>query len=215
MLITFGLLHRKKGIEYMIEALPEVLDKHPGVTYAVLGATHPKVYRAEGESYRECLMERAARCGVRERVLFLPRFTDLGTLLSYLQETDIFVTPYLIREYITSGALAYAMGSGKAVVSTPYWYATEMLAEGRGRVVPMRDSAALARAVCELLEDERKLLALRKKAYLHCRGMVWPLVGESYWGLFENVAEEKRWIYTVPGIPLADRGSLGLRREWD
>jgi glycosyltransferase involved in cell wall biosynthesis len=186
-LLTFGLLHRNKGIEYMIDALPAIVEKRPRTTYLVLGATHPHVLREEGEAYRLSLQRRARELGVEEHVLFHPRFVELDELLEYLGAADICVTPYLIMDQITSGALAYAMGSGKAVVSTPYWHAEELLADGRGHLVPVQDANALSDAIIGLLDDEVKLSAMRKKAYTYCRGMTWSSVARSYIELFDEV----------------------------
>jgi hypothetical protein len=186
-LLTFGLLTPNKGIEHMIEALPRIVERHPKTTYVILGATHPAEVRKHGESYRLGLQRRARELGVEENILFYPRFVEIEDLLEYLGAADIFVTPYLGLEQITSGALAYAMGAGKAVVSTPYWHAEELLADGRGRLVPPRDSGALARAINELLDDEVALGALRKRAYTWCRSMVWSAVARSYLDLFDEV----------------------------
>jgi len=186
-LLTFGLLHRNKGIEHMIEALPAIVKRHPKVTYVVLGATHPHVVKQEGESYRLSLQRRVRELGIEDHVLFHPRFVELDELLEYLGAADIFVTPYLNLEQITSGALAYAMGSGKAVISTPYWHAEELLAEDRGRLVPLRDSQALSREINSLLDDDVVMSAVRKKAYMHTRAMVWNRVGKDYVRLLDEV----------------------------
>jgi len=188
LLLTFGLLSRNKGIEYMIEALPQIVEKHPKTTYLVLGATHPAVIREEGESYRLGLQRRVRELGLEEHVLFHPRFVELDELLEYIGATDIFVAPYLNLDQITSGALSYATGAGKAVVSTPYWHAEELLADGRGRLVPTEDSGALAREVLSLLDNEVELNAMRKRAYTYCRNMVWSAVARNYLDLFEEVA---------------------------
>ncbi|NIM20478.1 MAG: glycosyltransferase [Candidatus Latescibacteria bacterium] len=186
-LLTFGLLHRNKGIEYMIEALPAIVGRHPRVTYLILGATHPHVVRDEGEAYRLSLQRRARELGVEDHVLFHPRFVELDELLEYLGAADICVTPYLNLDQITSGALSYAMGAGKAVVSTPYWHAAELLADGRGRLVPVEDSKILSETVSALLDDEVELNATRKRAYTYCRRMIWPAVAQSYLELFNEV----------------------------
>jgi len=186
-LLTFGLLHRNKGIEHMIEALPAIVERHPKVTYLVLGATHPHVVNLEGESYRLSLQRRVRELGIEDHVLFHPRFVEIDELLEYLGAADICVTPYLNLEQITSGALAYAMGSGKAVVSTPYWHAEELLSDGRGRLVPLRDSAGLSSAINLLLDDEVVLSSVRKKAYMHTRAMVWDSVAKDYLRLFDEV----------------------------
>lgn len=211
-LLTFGLLHRNKGIEYMIEALPAVVAKHPETTYLILGATHPNVVAEEGEAYRLSLQRRVRELGLEKNVLFHPRFVDLDELLEYIGAADICVTPYLAVEQVTSGALSYCMGSGKAVVSTPYWHAEELLAGGRGRLVPMRDPQALADAVNSFLDDEVLLSATRKKAYLYCRNMTWSSVAAAYVKLFDEArsrvpkvmpaASDTRHALAVSSLPL-------------
>ena len=186
-LLTFGLLSRNKGIEYMIEALPQIVEKHPKTTYLVLGATHPSIVRDEGESYRLELQRRVRDLGLEEHVVFHPRFVELDELLEYIGATDIFVAPYLDLDQITSGALSYAAGAGKAVVSTPFWHAEELLAEGRGRLVPVEDSGALASEILSLLDDEVAHNSMRKRAYTYCRNMVWSAVARSYLELFDEV----------------------------
>lgn len=195
-LLTFGLLGSNKGIKYMIEALPAIVKKHPKTTYLVLGATHLAILKLEGESYRLGLQRQVRELGIEDHVLFHPRFVDLDELLEYLGATDIFVTPYLNLDQITSGALAYAMGAGKAVVSTPYWHAEELLANGRGRLVPPEDPSALSREIIALLDDEVELAAMRKRAYLHCRSMTWASVARSYLQLFDEVRSHA--VFTVP-----------------
>jgi glycosyltransferase involved in cell wall biosynthesis len=187
-LLTFGLLSRNKGIEYMIEALPRIVEKHPRTTYLVLGATHPAVVREEGESYRLGLQRRVRELGLEEHVLFHPRFVELDELLEYIGATDIFIAPYLNLDQITSGALSYAAGAGKAVVSTPFWHAEELLAEGRGRLVPTEDPDALSREVLSLLDNEVELNAMRKRGYIYCRNQVWSSVARQYLDLFDEVA---------------------------
>jgi glycosyltransferase involved in cell wall biosynthesis len=186
-ILTFGLLRRDKGIEYVIEALPDIVARHPKTTYVLLGATHPALVRKEGEAYRLDLQRRVRELELEEHVLFYPRFVETSELLEYLGAADIFVTPYLNIEQITSGALSYAMGTGKAVVSTPYWHAVELLADGRGCLVPAKDSASLAKAINGLLDDEVKLTTMRKRAYKYCRGMTWSSVARSYLDLFDEV----------------------------
>jgi len=186
-LLTFGLLGRHKGIEYVIEALPEIVARHPKTTYVVLGTTHPAFVRKEGEAYRLSLQRKVRDLGLEDHVLFYPRFVELDELLEYLGATDIFITPYLKLQQITSGALSYAMGTGKAIVSTPYWHAEELLAEGRGCLVPPEDPKALAREITGLLDDEVKRTAMRKRAYNYCRGMTWSAVARSYLDLFDEV----------------------------
>jgi glycosyltransferase involved in cell wall biosynthesis len=186
-LLTFGLLSRNKGIEHVIDALPEIVAKHPKTTYLVLGATHPSVVKEEGESYRFELQRRIREHGLESHVLFHPRFVELEELLEYIGATDIFVAPYHNLDQITSGALSYALGAGKAVVATPFWHAEELLADGRGRIVPVGDSHALSSEIVSLLDDEVALSAMRKRAYNYCRHMVWSSVARSYLDLFDAV----------------------------
>lgn len=206
-LLTFGLLHRNKGIEYMIDALPAILAKHPRTTYVILGITHPKIAIREGEGYRRSLERQVQRLGLENQVRFLPYFANLDTLLDYLAATDIVVTPYVNEEYITSGALAYSIGSGTAVVSTPYWHACELLAEGRGCIVPMRDSEALSREVIRLLDDEGALSAMRRKAYAFSRPMVWTTVARSYMQLFAELTGSIQKRPALPSSKLRDLSS--------
>jgi glycosyltransferase involved in cell wall biosynthesis len=188
-LITFGLLSPGKGLEYMIEALPAIVKRHPEVIYIILGATHPHIRRDSGESYRHSLQQQAKRLGVADNVMFVNRFVDLHELVEYLGAADIYVTPYLNEAQIVSGTLAYALGAGKATVSTPYWYATEMLADGRGRLVPFRDSKALAEQVNDLLDNETERHAIRKRAYTFTRRMVWSEVGKAYLRTFDEARQ--------------------------
>lgn len=191
-LLTFGLLAPNKGIENAIRALPEIVARHPDVVYIVLGATHPHVKKASGEAYRLSLQQLARDLGVDDRVLFHDRYVDRETLCEFLGAADIYITPYLNEEQIVSGTLAYAMGAGKAVVSTPYFYATEMLADGRGLLVPFGDSEKLGRAVTELLDDETTRHAMRKRAYTFSRSAIWAEVGRSYLDLFAGVRWERQ-----------------------
>ncbi|MGB8852257.1 MAG: glycosyltransferase family 4 protein [Pirellulales bacterium] len=179
-LLTFGLLSPNKGIEHVIRALPDVVARHPRVVYAVLGATHPHLVREQGEHYREGLVQLVNDLGMQNHVVFHDRYADMPELLAFLGAADIYVTPYLAQDQITSGTLAYAFGCGKAVLSTPYWHAAELLADGRGVLVPFRDPAAVATAICELLEDEARRHAMRKRAWLLGREMVWGRVAERY-----------------------------------
>jgi glycosyltransferase involved in cell wall biosynthesis len=190
-ILTFGLLSPGKGIETMIEALPAVVARHPEVVYIVLGATHPHVKKEQGESYRLSLQRRARELGIGDHLIFHNRFVDLKELCEFLGATDIYATPYLNQEQIVSGTLAYALGSGKATISTPYWYAEEMLAEGRGRLVPFKDSAALAEQVNDLLDHEVERHAMRKRAYTFCREMIWKEVARRYLALFNEVKTER------------------------
>ncbi len=207
-ILTFGLLSPGKGIETMVDALPSVVREHPEVAYVVVGATHPHVKKAQGESYRLSLQQRARELGVGEHLIFHNRFVDVTELCEFLGAADLYVTPYLNREQIVSGTLAYALGAGKATISTPYWHAEEMLAEGRGRIVPFGDTKALARQVKELLAHEVERHAMRKRAYTYCREMIWKEVARKYLQVFSAAKMEResgpRVIFqakTVEAIP--------------
>ena len=191
-LLTFGLLAPNKGIEYVIEALPAIVAAHPEVVYILLGATHPHVKRNDGETYRVMLQQLAREKGVEQNVIFHNRFVSIEELVEFIGAADIYVTPYLNREQISSGTLAYAVGAGKAVVSTPYWHAEEMLAEGRGVLVPFRDSKAIANAVTGLIKNDVERHAMRKRAYLFGNGMVWSNVAHLYMESFQKARAERR-----------------------
>ncbi len=190
-MLTFGLLSPSKGIEYVIEALPQIIERHPEVAYIVLGATHPNVKRENGEQYRHRLHRQAEDLGVLDHVMFTDRYVELEELCEFLCAADIYLTPYLGQQQIVSGTLAYALGAGKAVVSTPYSYAQELLAEDRGRLVPFRDGPAVAEAVSWLLEHETENQKMRKNAYLFTRDMVWKSVARGYVQLCHEVLAER------------------------
>jgi glycosyltransferase involved in cell wall biosynthesis len=209
-LLTFGLLSPNKGIEKVIEALPEIVAEFPDVVYMVLGATHPNLVRDHGEVYRESLIALAERLGVSENVRFFNQFVELEELKRFLGAADIYVTPYLNEAQITSGTLAYAFGCGKAVVSTPYWHAQELLADDRGVLVPFGDSAAMAREICGLLRDESRRHAMRKRAYLSSRDMVWSKTAEHYLATFE-AARKCRSERPLKVVPRRTTGSRELQ----
>ncbi|HHH75757.1 MAG TPA: glycosyltransferase, partial [Phycisphaerae bacterium] len=188
-LFTFGLLSPGKGIEYAIEALPAIVEKHPELIYILLGATHPHVKRQSGEEYRNSLRRRAEELGLSDNIRFVNRFVELKELCEYLGAADLYLTPYLNEAQITSGTLAYAMGTGKATISTPYWYAKEMLAEGRGILVPFRDHEAISKEVIGLLDNETELHTMRKRAYTYCRRMIWSRVAQDYLDLFAEAKD--------------------------
>ncbi len=190
-LLTFGLLSPNKGIEAMIDAMPGIVKKNPDAVYMVLGATHPGVREHSGESYREGLIERANKLGVSDHVIFVDKFVETQELMEYLGCADVYITPYLNEAQIVSGTLAYALGAGKATVSTPYWYAQEMLADGRGKLVPFDDIGALADAVNGMFENEIERHAMRKKAYKYTRQMTWSNVATQYMDLFATVQHER------------------------
>ncbi len=190
-LLTFGLLSPNKGIEHAIEAMPAILERHPETVYIILGATHPNVKLQEGESYRLSLQRLAKSKGIDSHVIFYDRFVRLEELLEFIGAADVYITPYLNKEQIVSGTLAYSLGTGKAVISTPYWYAEELLEDGRGVLVPFRDARAIAEAVAGLLDNEARRHAMRKRAYLFARQMVWPQVAHAYVELFAQAREER------------------------
>lgn len=185
-LLTFGLLSPNKGIEYVIDALPAILERFPDVVYIVLGATHPALLREQGEAYRESLEERARKNGVADNVHFHNQFVSLDQLKEFIGAADIYITPYLVEAQVTSGTLAYTFGSGKAVISTPYWHAAELLAEDRGVLVPFRDSGAIVRAVTGLLGDDARRHEMRKQAYKLGRKMIWSEVAHGYMRSFQH-----------------------------
>ena len=191
-LLTFGLLSANKGIETVIEALPAILEKHPEVVYIILGATHPNVLRHDGESYRLSLQWLAQEKGVESQVIFYNRFVSIEELTEFIGAADLYITPYLNPRQITSGTLAYTVGAGKAVISTPYWYAEEMLADERGVLVPFCDPAALAEQVIGLLDNDAQRHAMRKRAYLFGREMVWSQVAQRYMESFGRARAERR-----------------------
>jgi glycosyltransferase involved in cell wall biosynthesis len=190
-LLTFGLLSPDKGIEYVIDALPAIVAAHPETVYIVLGATHPHVKDQHGEAYRLMLETRARHLGVEDHVIFHDRFVSQEELNEFLGATDIYITPYLNPEQSTSGTLAYALGSGRAVISTPYVYARELLADDCGVLVPWRDPAAITAAVTGLLADDGRREALRARAARHGQSMLWPAVASGYVDSFERAAREQ------------------------
>lgn len=194
LILTFGLLSPDKGLEHVIDAMPAILERHPNTDYVVLGATHPHVKRQHGELYRQMLELRAEQLGVSANVIFHNRFVSHEELVRFLDAADLYVTPYLKEEQSTSGTLAYAVGCGKAVISTPYRYARELLAEGRGVLVPWRDGEAIGREINRLLDDPTQRAQLEQRAAAFGREMAWPLVARRYLESFEQAlgAHERR-----------------------
>ena len=193
-LLTFGLLSPNKGIEHVLNAMPEILAEFPNVVYIVLGATHPNLVRDQGEVYRTRLERLAKKNRIEKNVIFYNRFVDIEELKEFIGAADIYVTPYLHEAQITSGTLAYAFGAGKAIVSTPYWHAQELLSDGRGALVPFADPSAIAQQVIELLRDERRRHSMRKSAYKLGREMVWNRVGQMYMNSFAQARVERAGI---------------------
>jgi glycosyltransferase involved in cell wall biosynthesis len=193
-LLTFGLLSPNKGIEFGLRALPGIIREFPNVVYIVLGQTHPNLLRDEGEAYRLSLQRLAKDLGVQKHVVFFNRFVELEELMRFIGAADIYLTPYLTESQITSGTLAYAFGSGNAVVSTPYWHAAELLTEERGKLVPFRDAPAIAAAVVELLRDEPLRHSMRKNAYKLGRDMVWSRVAQLYVKSFEQARQDHSFV---------------------
>ncbi|MFV2045298.1 MAG: glycosyltransferase, partial [Anaerolineales bacterium] len=208
-ILTFGLLSPGKGIEVVIDALPEIVKAHPQVIYMVVGATHPHLKAEQGEDYRNGLHMRAKELGVSNHIVFHDRFVADEDLLEFIGAADIYVTPYLNEAQIISGTLAYALGMGKAVVSTPYWHAQELLADDRGRLVPFRDQVALAREVIDLLDHPDECRAIQERAYQYGRKMVWSNVGRRYLDIFAE-AKRQRLRKNVPERQL---GTLGHRQQ--
>ena len=190
-LLTFGLLSPNKGIENVILALPAVLARHPNVTYIVSGVTHPHIRKRDGERYREELQTLAARLGVSDHLIFNNRFISNEELVEHVGAADIYITPYQQEAQVVSGTLAIAFGAGKAIISTPYWHAKELLAEKRGVIVPFGRSDAIAEAILALLENDAERHAMRKRAYLHSRGTTWPKTAHAYMSSFQRARFER------------------------
>jgi glycosyltransferase involved in cell wall biosynthesis len=185
-ILTFGLLSPNKGIEVMIDAMPSILRRRPDAVYVVLGATHPNLVREQGEAYRASLMNRVRELGVEDHVVFLDQFVDQATLLGFISMCDVYVTPYLKEAQMTSGTLAYSFGLGKAVVSTPYWHAQELLADGRGILVPFGDAVAIGDEIAGLLTDDGRRQAMRLRAYASSRSMTWERTAKRYLAAFDT-----------------------------
>ncbi|WP_292903602.1 glycosyltransferase family 4 protein [Niveispirillum sp.] len=199
-ILTFGLLSPNKGLETVIDALPAILERKPDAVYVILGATHPHLLRREGEDYREQLAERARRLGVEHAVVFANHFVDRSTLLDHIAMSDVYVTPYLNEAQMTSGTLAQSFGLGRAVVSTPYWHAAELLADGRGVLVPFNDAGTMGKAIGDLLTDDAARDTMRRRAFEYSRDMVWNRVAERYLDLFGDVV--RRWLPLAAPSPV-------------
>ena len=190
-LLTFGIISRNKGIETVIKALPKVIEKYPEVLYMVLGKTHPNVLRHSGEEYRNYLQRLIKSLNLDNHVFFMNEFVNQKELFKYLSASDIYITPYLNEAQITSGTLSYAIGVGSAVISTPYWHASELLADGRGRLFNFNDSEELSMIFMDLLDHPEALKNLRKKAYDYGKTITWPKSGGKYIELVEQILATK------------------------
>ena len=197
LILTFGLLSQNKGIESMLEALPEVVSQYPDLTYLVLGATHPMVKKTQGEAYRHYLENKVSELGLEKNVIFHDKFVEKEELCNYILASDIYVSPYLSKEQIVSGALTYAIGMGKAIVSTPYWYAQEMLSDNRGLIVDFGDADGFKKSLLYLIESPEECDGMRKKAYDFGRKMTWENISKEYNIVFIKALKNYN---TYPGI---------------
>jgi len=188
---TFGLVDPRKGLEYVIEAMPAIVAKNPSALYLIVGQTHPELLKREGEAYRNSLIETARRHGVSEHVKFANQYLTQREIVEYLLASDVYVTPYLDPNQITSGTLAYALGAGKAIVSTPYLHAREVLSDGRGVLVPFRDAAEIAAAVNRVLADPDFKRGLEERAFAYGRQMAWPAIGKRVLALMQDVLDHR------------------------
>lgn len=196
-ILTFGLLSPSKGIENVIDALPSIIEACPNAVYVVLGATHPHLVRDQREAYRESLIARVRELNIEDHVVFFNQFVDQPTLLDFISMCDVYATPYLNEAQMTSGTLSFSFGLGKAVVSTPYWHASELLADARGVLVPFGDVKALSKEISVLLTDNVRRDAMRKRAYVESRSMTWAQTAKRYLSVFEKTRE----IFRVSKLP--------------
>lgn len=190
-LLTFGLLSPNKGIENVIQALPQILSRHKNVVYIVAGATHPHVLRREGDKYRASLQALAKEMGVESQVMFHNRFVSPEEMVEFIGAADIYITPYRHEAQVVSGTLAYALGAGKAIISTPYWHAIELLDDRRGALVPFQNPDAIVQKTIELLDTPAIRHAMRKRAYLFAREMIWKRVAQGYMESFSRVRNDR------------------------
>lgn len=202
-ILTFGLLSPNKGIETMLDAMPGIIRSCPDAVYVILGATHPNLVRQQGEAYRHSLTARVRDLGIQDHVVFFNQFVEQSTLLDFISMCDVYVTPYLNEAQMTSGTLAYSFGLGKAVVSTPYWHAQELLGDGRGILVPFGDAKAISNEIAALLTNDVRRHAMRKRAYASSRSMTWRETAERYLTVFERAREQ-----TTERVPVAAAPSV-------
>ncbi len=201
-ILTFGLLSPNKGIETTIDAMPRIIEACPNAVYVVLGATHPNLLRHQGETYRDSLTARARELGLEDHVIFFNQFVAPNDLLDFIAMSDVYASPYLNEAQITSGALAYSFGLGKAIVSTPYWHAQELLDDGRGVLVPFRDPAAMSREIIALLTDDARRNSMRQRAYLASRSMTWEQTAKRYLATFDDARAATRPGKSLPAMPI-------------
>jgi len=201
-ILTFGLLSPSKGIETVIDAMPAIIKSCPNAVYVILGATHPNLVRHQGEAYRESLTARVHELGIEDHVVFFNQFVDQATLLDFISMCDVYATPYLNEAQMTSGTLAYSFGLGKAVVSTPYWHAKELLSDGRGILVPFGDVKAVGTEIAGLLTNDVRRHSMRKRAYAASRSMTWAQTTKRYLAVFETAHERARLDTSLPIDPI-------------
>jgi glycosyltransferase involved in cell wall biosynthesis len=197
-ILTFGLLSPNKGIETMLDAMPGIIKSCPNAIYVILGATHPNLVRQQGETYRDGLMARVRQLGIQDHVVFFNQFVEQATLLDFISMCDVYVTPYLNEAQMTSGTLAYSFGLGKAVVSTPYWHAKELLSDGHGILVPFGDAPAISGEIAALLTNDVRRDAMRARSYAASRSMTWPETAKRYLTAFENAHQRTRSEKSLP-----------------
>jgi glycosyltransferase involved in cell wall biosynthesis len=215
-LFTFGLLSRNKGIETVIKALPRIVEKHKNILYTVLGNTHPKVLSRNGEEYREYLLGLVNEYGLEDHVYFNKSFVPEELLMEYLNATDIYITPYLNEAQITSGTLSYAVGAGNAVISTPYWHAEELLAEGRGVLFDFDNHEQLSDILLDLLDNREKIKKLRAAAFEYGQNIRWPKIGTKYINVAMSAKESLNYIQNEKRIkfkPLLSPDSTLIRNK--
>jgi glycosyltransferase involved in cell wall biosynthesis len=212
-ILTFGLIGPNKGIEVMLNALPAVVKYHPEALYVILGAIHPGVVKHQGYEYKNKLLNLINSSGLQDNVLYLDRFATNRELCEYLAAADIYITPYLYEQQLTSGTLAFAVGAGKAVVSTPYWAAQELLADDRGVLVPFGDSEKIAEEIVKLFKNELLLHQIQTRAYLYGRTIIWPKVGKAYWRLLERELSPE-CVPLEQQIQNRSHSSLSYRQQW-
>src|SRR5580692_3144678 len=196
--LTFGLLSPNKGVETMLDAMPEIIKSCPNALYVILGATHPNLVRQQGEAYRNNLTARVRDLGVENHVVFFNQFVDQATLLDFISMCDVYATPYLNEAQMTSGTLSYSFGLGKAVVSTPYWHARELLVDGRGILVPFGNAAATGAEIAALLSDDARRQAMRARAWSVSRSMTWERTADRFLNVLESASQDRRFQSVAP-----------------